>query len=157
VSQLVKNLPAMWETWVGKIPWGGKRLPTPIFLPGEFQGLYSPWGHKESDKTERLSLHFTLYTHTHTHSSDSCPLSWWCHPTVSSSVVNDPRVWTYGVTELVIILYMYECSDCAKTPPAHHWLVVFIFSENYVSNYSLFFLFWLHRQKKTLVWWWSSP
>jgi len=31
-------------------------------------------------------------------------------------------------------------------------LLVFIFSENYVSNYSLFFLFWLHRQKKTLVW-----
>ena len=24
--------------------------------PGEFHGLYSPWGHKESDTTERLSL-----------------------------------------------------------------------------------------------------
>ena len=28
--------------------------------PGEFPGLYSPWGHKESDTTERLSLHFKL-------------------------------------------------------------------------------------------------
>ena len=25
---------------------------TPVFWPGEFHGLYSPWGHKESDTTE---------------------------------------------------------------------------------------------------------
>ena len=31
-------------------------LPTPVFWPGEFHGLYSLWGHKESDTTERLSL-----------------------------------------------------------------------------------------------------
>ena len=29
-------------------------LPTPVFWPGEFHGLYSPWGHKESDTTEHL-------------------------------------------------------------------------------------------------------
>ena len=28
------------------------------FWPGEFHGLHSPWGRKESDMTERLSLHF---------------------------------------------------------------------------------------------------
>ena len=59
VAQLVKNLPTIWETsvwsWVGKIPWRRERLPTPVFWPGEFHGLYSPWGHKESDMTERLS------------------------------------------------------------------------------------------------------
>ena len=27
-----------------------------MFWPGEFHGLYSTWGHKESDTTERLSL-----------------------------------------------------------------------------------------------------
>ena len=27
-----------------------------IILAGEFQGLYSPWGRKEQDTTERLSL-----------------------------------------------------------------------------------------------------
>ena len=35
VAQMVKNLPAMWATWVrspGKIPWRRKWLPTPIFL-----------------------------------------------------------------------------------------------------------------------------
>ena len=34
-------------------------LPTPVFWPGEFHGLYSLWGHKESDTTERLS-HFLI-------------------------------------------------------------------------------------------------
>ena len=27
---------------------------TPVFWPGEFHGLYSPWGRKESDTAERL-------------------------------------------------------------------------------------------------------
>ena len=47
---------------VGSIPGSGRspgeweRLPTPVFWPGESQGLYSSWGHKESDTTEQLSL-----------------------------------------------------------------------------------------------------
>ena len=57
VAQPVKNLPAMRETWVGKIPWRRERLPTPVFWPGEFHGLYSPWGCKATNKTERLSYH----------------------------------------------------------------------------------------------------
>ena len=56
VAQLVKNLPAVWETWVGKISWRRESLPTLVFWPGEFHGLYGPWGLKESDMTERLSL-----------------------------------------------------------------------------------------------------
>ena len=31
-------------------------LPTPVFWPGEFHGLYSTWGHKDSDTTEKPSL-----------------------------------------------------------------------------------------------------
>ena len=42
VAQLVKNLPAMWESWVrsliGKIPWRRAWQPTPLLLPGG-----SPW------------------------------------------------------------------------------------------------------------------
>ena len=35
--------------------------PTPVLLPAEFRGLrslvgYSPWGHKESDTAEHLTL-----------------------------------------------------------------------------------------------------
>ena len=40
------------DPWVGKIPWRRERLPTPVFWPREFHGLYSPWGRKESDTTE---------------------------------------------------------------------------------------------------------
>ena len=71
MTQLVKNPSAMWETCVQsldwEICWRRKRLPTPVFWPGEFHGLYGhvTWGHKKSDMSERLSLHFlddtTLY------------------------------------------------------------------------------------------------
>ena len=54
VAQLVKNPPVIWETWVGKIPWRREQLPTPVFWPGDCHGLYSPWGHKESDTTGQL-------------------------------------------------------------------------------------------------------
>ena len=60
IAQLVKNLPAVLETWVRSLGWEDllekERLPTPAFWPGEFHGLYSPWGHKESDTTERPLL-----------------------------------------------------------------------------------------------------
>ena len=46
------------DPWVGKIPWRTESLPTPVFLPGEFHGLYRPWGRKESHMTEQLSLSF---------------------------------------------------------------------------------------------------
>ena len=47
--------------WIGKIPWRRKWQLTPAFSPGKFHGqrslvCYSPWGCKESDTTERLSL-----------------------------------------------------------------------------------------------------
>ena len=42
-------------------PWRREWQPTPVFLPGEVHGQrslvgYSPWGCKESDRTERLTL-----------------------------------------------------------------------------------------------------
>ena len=41
VAQTVKNLLAMWETWVQSLdqedPLEKGVLPTPVFLPGEFQ------------------------------------------------------------------------------------------------------------------------
>ena len=40
VAQLVKDLSAVQETWVGKIPWRKERLPTPVFWRGEFHGLF---------------------------------------------------------------------------------------------------------------------
>ena len=51
--------------WIGKISWRRKWQPTPVFLPGKSLGWrnlvgYSPWGHKESDTTERLHFIFSL-------------------------------------------------------------------------------------------------
>ena len=60
---MAKNLPAMQETQgqslLGKTPWKMEWLPTPVFWPGEFHGLYSPGGRKEPDVTGQLSLSFT--------------------------------------------------------------------------------------------------
>ena len=52
VAQMVKNLPAMQETWL----W------SPVCLPGEFHGKsslvgYSPWVREEWDITEWLILY----------------------------------------------------------------------------------------------------
>ena len=62
VAQLVRiHLPCRtpgFNPWVGKIPWRREWLPTPVFWPGEFHGLYSPWGRKELNTSEQLSLHF---------------------------------------------------------------------------------------------------
>ena len=49
------------DPWVRKIPWRSECLYTLIFLSGEFRGQrnlagYRPWGPKESDMTEWLTL-----------------------------------------------------------------------------------------------------
>ena len=60
VAQLVKNSPAMQETPVRSLGWEeplekGKATHSSI-LTWRIPRLYSPWGHKESDTTEQLSL-----------------------------------------------------------------------------------------------------
>ena len=70
---MVKNMPAnTGDTGdVGSIPGSGRLLwrrkgqPTPVFLPGESHGQrslagYSPWGCKESDFTDQLSVSLRL-------------------------------------------------------------------------------------------------
>ena len=62
---MVKNLPAMWETWVQSL---GAEDPLEKGMAShssilawripwteEPRGLYSPWGRKESDMTEQLT------------------------------------------------------------------------------------------------------
>ena len=63
VAQLVKNLPAMRETWVWSLGWEDpleKGKATVVFWPGEFHGLYNPRGHKKSETTEPFSLSLSL-------------------------------------------------------------------------------------------------
>ena len=54
------------DLWVRKIPWRRAWQPTPVFLPGESHKQkslvgYRPWGHKDSDTTERLTVLFSHY------------------------------------------------------------------------------------------------
>ena len=55
----------MLQSLGGDDPLEMERLPTPVFWPGEFHGLYSPQGHKKSDMTEQL-IHFITYTYNKT-------------------------------------------------------------------------------------------
>ena len=61
-TQLVKNPPAMWETWVRSLgwedPWRRKRLLTPVFWPVEFHELYRPGGH-------RVRHNWVIFTNIH--------------------------------------------------------------------------------------------
>ena len=38
-----------------------ERLPTPVFWPGEFHGLYRPWSRKELDMTEQRSFSLAFF------------------------------------------------------------------------------------------------
>ena len=63
-------------------------LYTPVSWPGEFHGLYSPWGRKESDTTERLSYFGT-------------------------KVLRVQEQWLITITEHTC-LYFRECRDGEK-------------------------------------------
>ena len=65
VAQMVKNLPGMQENQIlslgGEEPLEKEMATHSSILPGKFRGQrslvgYSPWGLKESDKTEKLTL-----------------------------------------------------------------------------------------------------
>ena len=70
MAQTVKNLPAMQETGVRSLGWEdplekgmathSSILAWRIPWTEEPGGLYSPWDHKESDRTEQLTLSLSL-------------------------------------------------------------------------------------------------
>ena len=67
MAQLVKNLPAMREIWVGSLGWEdplekGKATHSSILAWRIPWTIYSPWDHKELDTTEQLSP--SLFTRT---------------------------------------------------------------------------------------------
>ena len=56
--------------FLGRLPWRRQWQPTPVLLPGKSHRRrslvgYRPWGHEESDTTERLHFHFSLSTFMH--------------------------------------------------------------------------------------------
>ena len=63
VAQLVKNPPAVRETSIsGLRRSSGEGNSYPLQYSGLENSMdYSPWGHKELDMTERLSLHYLIF------------------------------------------------------------------------------------------------
>ena len=63
MAQLVKNLPAMWETWVPSLGWEDP-LEKGTATHSSFLAWRIPWtwACKESDTTESLSLSWCIYT-----------------------------------------------------------------------------------------------
>ena len=61
MAQLIKNLPAMWETWVQSLGWEDS-LEKGTTTHSSILAWRIPWawGHKELDTTERLSPHYYL-------------------------------------------------------------------------------------------------
>ena len=88
VAQLVKNLPAMWDTWVWSLgqedPLVREWLLTPVFLPGEFHGqrlqsigsqrvghnwmTFTFLQHVKSEHEQSIMATYK-YTYTYTHKS----------------------------------------------------------------------------------------
>ena len=59
VAQMVKNPPAVWETWVRSLGWEDP-LVQGMATHGQRSLVgYSAWGRKESDTTERLNTAHT--------------------------------------------------------------------------------------------------
>ena len=65
VAQTVKNLPAMWETWVRSLGWEDpleKRNATQVsILAWRIPWTIQSMGHKQLDMTEQLHFTFTFF------------------------------------------------------------------------------------------------
>ena len=69
VAQLVKNLPAMWETWIQSLGWEDPlekgNLSSPVFWPGEFHGLQSMGVAKSQTQLSDFPFPFHTYITNH--------------------------------------------------------------------------------------------
>ena len=102
MAQLVKNPPAMWETWVQSLGWEDP-LEKEKATHSNILAWRIPWGHKESDTSESLSL--SLFTEMEPRSptlqADSLPAEPQGKPRILERVAypfssrsSQPRNWT---------------------------------------------------------------
>ena len=117
--------------WISSEELQGNGLPTPIFLPGESHGQrslvgYGPWGRKESDMTEwlTLSISFLVWTPPVQFSSvtQSCPTL--CNPMTRST----PGLPVHHQLPEFTQIHIHRVSDAIQpshplsspSPPAHN-------------------------------------
>ena len=118
------------DPWVGKIPWRRERLPIPVFWPGEFHGLYSPWDCKESDMTEQLSLHRIYNTSWKPGSHRSHRTVPWTHDLIARwmSICSlspgcgawNTHLWCVWSKGMVVGSCHLRCHPCFQVSSNHH-------------------------------------
>ena len=119
VVQPVKNPPVMWETWVQSLGWEdplekGKAIHSSILA------WRIPWGCKESDTTERLSLHYSK--------SNVKPVGptvqaaeYWVLPSGSGSCPQERPGPLLPLTSSFLYLSPFSLSTfSSQLPAAHH-------------------------------------
>ena len=105
VAQLVKNLPTIQETWVRSLGWEDpperERLPTPVFWPGEFHGLYI---HGVAKSWTRLSdFHFHIDNHPSSYPQNNL---YWQPPKVHSNIKVHSCFYTFcGFGQIMTLIY----------------------------------------------------
>ena len=107
VTQMVKNLPAMWETWFWSLGQENpleKGMAHPVFLPREFHGhrslvSLSPWG------SQRVRHDWVTKTHTHTHTSHASKTNmWWqTEQWIWECLIEKEPAWLSGGIEIFFI------------------------------------------------------
>ena len=82
MAQTTRRLPKMQGTWVRSLgredPLEKEMATHSILLPGKSRGRrrvvgYSPWGHKQLYRTERLNFHFHIMTKMSIQEDDNNP------------------------------------------------------------------------------------
>ena len=105
-------------------PWRRERLPTPALWSGEFHGLYSPWGCKESDMTEQLSV--TFFTHKR-EGADNL-IYWLLVPSSSSFWDLTVEIYPWILQDILFKKIIYLFIICFLAELGLRWCEGFFFS-----------------------------
>ena len=116
----------------GRFPWRRDWQPTPVFSPGDSHGWknlmgYSPWGCKESDKTEQLTFSHSLNGINHTVvfplASSLLSPSWsiWRLPAVVCCLCWFLFMWSCLLPCLVIFYLCQYDGQCIIFFPGENW------------------------------------
>ena len=89
------------ECWVLR---GIRSEATPVFGPGEFHRLYSPWGHKELDTTEWLSL----FTFLHRRRVGMKMIGWGWTEVFNLTIWSNPKWDKFGNRSLVSCVFSWR-------------------------------------------------
>ena len=121
----------MFDPWVSKIPWRREWQLTPVFLPGEFHGQrslagYSPWGCKELDITEQLTLSLSLFHAVVRNNPKRSHVPFSQFPSMVTSFKSQPECWFSQDTDC----FMTTGISCGHT----HFLPVVLSTPGNLSS-----------------------